>query len=283
MKRCLIIAPITSEPKLPKLPNEVQELTNILGEIYSVKILQDPVSRSTLQNLLNTRDLFELVMVGAHADQSGIVLSQNEIISASEFGNFLLEIGARQVVLNACATSIHALTIQQIIPDVDIIASIGPTIDDGVAWASALYFARALVRLGDFKEAYFQVMASTPYRLFPSRKSSQMSTRNEIDVQALAQSVEALTRALQGDQFSKTSGLIEMMRSHQIQLQKYIESDEEVKKQTNDRLTRLEDAFQNNRFIAFSPASAIAFVVIMGLVSWLISWIVVNAVIQIGG
>lgn len=234
--RCLLIV----ASSLPQVPSEAQEVSNLLTQSgHSTHLLQSSLTSLELFRSLD-HGPFDLVWIASHSGEKGFEIG-NQTLSPEELGRFLLEARCRDLILNSCFSALHVDAIQRY-ASVNIVATVRPDLDDVVAWSSALYLTRALIRTNDLWLAYSETMSSgsSIYRWFPRivRLDDQMNDNSRID--RLERSVEQMINALKGDPFTKSLGLIEAMTSLQLEIGAYIKADASWKRDTESRIEELE-------------------------------------------
>lgn len=287
-KTCLLVATISSN--LKKLPSEVQELANVLSSAGNkIIILQSPVTRLEIYRALSNGRI-DIVWFGAHSSEEGWVLDGGEEIKASEFAWFIKLCGATDVILNSCYSVRFVETLRDTANVVATISDRG--VDDGEAWSTALYFGRALVVNEDVQSAYDNVISGigTQYQFFASRKkvmtmsAAKQQTDESVNVRELSRSVEQLTRALQGDSFANTPGLIKMMERSQsmmeesqrmieqtqAQLNKYIETEKELHQHVIKRVDTIEQIVVTGRYLTISLPQALVTIAIIVIFTLLV-------------
>jgi len=176
----------------------------------------------------------ELVWVAGHATRDGFSFGP-ESISTTELGLFLSQAGTVNLVLNTCFGSEQVLTLQRY-ANVNIIASIDNNLEDTKAWSSGIYLIRKFASTRDLRTAFNDTLGSglDTFRWYPAlRLDEHMAENNRVErlestVNNLTKTVERLVRALQGDEFSRQQGLIELINK------------------LEDRLDRLEKEYPSN-------------------------------------
>lgn len=227
---------------LPKMPSEAQEVVNILDQDgYRVQLLQTNVTSLELYRTLQ-RGPFNLVWVACHSGETGFLFGST-LITPLELGQFLKEANAENLVLNSCFSADHVTTIQSVC-DLNVVATINPTIDDGIAWSSALYLASALARTGDLERAYQQVLTGkdSQYRWFPAVHSKKGIMVNDQDttINRIERNLERLTRLMYGDTMLHAPGLFELVSTLQTSVKEYIANNVKWKSDTEQRIKGLE-------------------------------------------
>ena len=259
---CLVLA--SSETNTMR--SEVQELVNILsGAKFVVKILNVNVSSLELYRSIGSEPI-DLVWVTSHAGPQGFLFGAI-CISAEELGLFLAQVKSRDVVLNACHTEEHVVTIQRE-ANTNILATIKPSIIDETAWLYALYLAREFSKTGVLEEAYLEVIsnANSEYRWFPAPRRklgrSGMSEQKDAGMEELRNSirqiegtVSKLVVALQGDPWTGQDGLIDLSK----ELKREIEH-------TKNKLESVEKQISANKLVV-DREGLIAIVIIFLLLS----------------
>ncbi len=239
-----VLAPLGAD--LQSLPSEAQELVNLLsGAGYRVHLMQEPATELELYRALD-KGPFSLVWMGAHSSAEGFMLDKG-VLTPDALGRFLAEAQARDLVLNSCFSAGHVDAIQRY-TTTNIVATIKPEgIEDREAWRTALYLGRALARTKSLHAAYLQVSAGgmTQYRWFPAVQAvgwgqQTMSDRSDARMERIEETTERLVRALQGDPFSRSPGLIETIQSLQNEMSAYIRADAEWKRQTEENIRALQ-------------------------------------------
>lgn len=240
MENILVIS--TIELKLGG--SEAQELVNILsGSGRRVNLFQ--AMHSSLELYRSLRDSpYELVWIASHSGPEGFKLEE-EILKPSELGLFLQEAKTSDLVLNSCFSVTHVQQIQQS-SNTNILATIDPEgIEDEDAWTSAIYLARSIARTGDLYKSYSEMLVgnSSQYRWFPApRPKVQNVPESQLEnrLRRMEDSVGDLVRTLQGDQFSRQKGLLQAAEDFQVEMKSYIRSDQDWKRQTEERIKRIE-------------------------------------------
>jgi len=203
--------------------SEVQELVNILsGAKFTVRILNVNVSSLELYRSIGTEPI-DIVWVTSHAGPQGFLFG-SIYITAEELGLFLNQVNSKDVILNACHTEEHVVTIQRK-ANTNILATIKPSIDDETAWLYALYLAREFSKTGVLEEAYLEVIsnANSEYRWFPAPRRklgrSGMTEQKDAGMEELRDSitkiegtVTKLVVALQGDSWTGQQGLLDLSK-----------------------------------------------------------------------
>lgn len=257
MNACFVLAPI--RPDLPTLPSEAQELVNILSAAgWRVQLMQEPATRLELWRALD-KGPFSLGWVGTHSGSDGFALSR-ELLPPDLLGNFALEVGCVDLVLNSCFSAEHVDAIQAKATHTNIVATIRPEgIPDQEAWSEALYLARRLVKTGSLRTA--QLQAGPQYRWFPARSAPGVESKmNENEtLKRIEATTDRLVRALQGDEFSRQPGLIASMQSLQNDMRDYIKADAEWKRNTEQRIEAIEKIQAEGRTVTVQWRGAIAF------------------------
>jgi hypothetical protein len=233
---------------LVTLPSEAQEVVNVLSAAgWRVQLIQEPATRLELWRTLD-KGPFALGWVGTHSGKAGFALAK-EILSPDLFGNFIDESGCADLVLNSCFSAEHVRTIQAKAKRCSIVATIDPAgIDDQTAWSSALFLVRRFARNGDMQEA---VDKEEQYRYFPARGGAM---DNEA-LRRLEATTDRLVRALQGEEFSRTPGLIASMQSLQNEMREYVRADAEWKRKTEARIETIEEIQAQGRIVTMQGRS----------------------------
>lgn len=247
MKSCLML----TSNDLPNTPSEAQEIINILDrDSYKVHLLQSNVSSLELYRTLE-RGPFTLVWVACHSGEAGFQFG-GTIIAPNELGQFLEEAQAENLVLNSCFSAQHVNIIQEIC-NVNVVATINPTVDDSVAWSSALYLASALRRTGSLYEAYRSILSGkgSQYRWFPALRSRKgvMVNDAEPNLQKLEKTLERIAHIMYGDQILHAPGLIQVVDELRNAIKEHIESDEKWKRETEVRMRILEASSPGNTIV----------------------------------
>ncbi len=210
---CLILSSADS----PQILSELQEVSNQLSKAdMRVILLTAKVSALELYRVLEKAATIELVWVAGHATREGFSFGE-ESISTTELGLFLSQAGTVNLVLNTCFGA-NQVTVLQRYANVNIIASIENNIEDTKAWASGIYLIRRFADTKDLRTAFNETLGSGfgDFRWYPAlRLNGKMTDNNRVErleatVTTLNQTVERLVRALQGDEFSRQQGLIEL-------------------------------------------------------------------------
>lgn len=238
MKSCLIL----TSTDTATMPSEAQEVVNLLTKNqYTVQLLQSNVTSLELYRTLQ-RGPYPLVWVAAHSGEAGFVFAST-LITPTELGQFLEEAQAQDLILNSCYSAEHVTTIQQIC-NANIIATIKPDVEDKIAWSSALYLAAALVRTGNLREAYQTILtgSGSVYRFFPALKSNKRTMIPDEDrIGKLEKALEQVSRIVYGDPYLHAPGVIDALDSLREIVKKRIESDDQWKRDTENRIKANED------------------------------------------
>lgn len=244
MKSAFILAPL--RPDLPSLPSEAQEVVNVLSAAgWVVTLMQEPVTRLELWRMFD-RAQYALGWVGTHSGADGWALS-NEILPPDVLGNFVQLGGVTDLVLNSCFSAQHVRTIQARAQTCNVVATIDPGgIDDRAAWSAALFLVRRFVRSGDLRQA---IDKEEQYRWFPAPALGVGGAMDNEALRRLEATTERLVRALQGDEFSRTPGLIAAMQALQNEMRDYVRSDAEWKRKTEERIEAIEERQEQGRVV----------------------------------
>lgn len=262
-KTYLIVA--TAKSNLPKITSEAQSLVNVLTKAGNRVILaQNPVTRQELFNLVKSLEQIDVIWIGAHSTPDGWMIDDG-VFTARELLWLAKSVNASDIILNTCYSVQFVDTLKNTANVVATIDKDGVSDDD--AWSIALYFGNALVQYDSVQAAYDNVVSGsgTQYQFFPKRIVSDRLVGkmqdNELQVAELADVVEKLTRALQGDPFSKTPGLIETMQANQRELQNFIEFSAKSHREISARLDYVETRLGGANYLVLSLPSALAIVV----------------------
>jgi hypothetical protein len=248
---------------LPDAATEIQEVANTLGAAgHAVHLAA--ATRAGLRTALAASP-FDLVWFAGHASAAGLALDDG-VWSAVECGRWLAAVRAWSLVLNACFSAEHVVVIQQI-ADVDVVATIAPAgVEDAAAGDSALFLARALVESDNLAEATRRASANgqLQYRFFPCGDAMAQSTRPD----QAHEDVAALVRAIKGDPFTGTPGLIATVASLVGSVGALTQSIESHRSATDARLRALED--YHERRVALSPRAMVLAALMFALIFVLI-------------
>lgn len=262
-----VLIPLRAD--LPALPSEAQEVVNILSAAgWRVQLLQDSATRLELWRAMD-KGPYSLGWVGTHSGAAGFALA-NEILPPDMFGHFIREAGCTDLVLNSCFSAEHVDAIQQRAPGCNILATIRPDgIDDREAWSAALYLVRRFVKSGDLREALGQG-GTSQYRWFPAPSLGVDRAMDNEALRRLEATTERLVRALQGDEFSRSPGLIASMQALRDDMRDYIKADAEWKRKTEERIEAIEEIQAQGRTVTMQGSAIIV---------WLTSVAVLIAVV----
>ncbi len=246
MASAIVVAPVRAG--LDTLPSEAQEVVNVLSAAgWRVRLVQQPVTKLELFRAADEGE-YELGWLGAHSGKDGFALD-SEVVSPLEIGSFFAAAGCRDVVLNSCFSAEHVDAIQQVAPTCNIVATIRPEgIADQEAWSAALYLVRRFVRVGSLREAQRQG-GTGQYRWFPAPSPGMSRAMDNEALRRLEMTTERLVRALQGDEFSRSPGLIASMLSLQDEMRAYVRADQEWKRKTEERIEAVEEIQAQGRTV----------------------------------
>lgn len=236
MRVCLIV-PLAAD--LAALPGELQDVVNVFSGAGHQVHLAEP-SREGLRAALRAslpKAPFDLVWFAGHGAADGLLLADGPI-SPVEVGRWLAAVDASALVANACYSAQHVAIIQSVAP-VDVVATLGPAGDDEAA-ATALYLARELVGSGDLAAATRAASANgqLAYRFFPRVTEAGAAMRAD----TTHEDVAALIRALRGDEFTGSPGLIATVTTLSANVAALAKSIEAYRADTDVRLEALERA-----------------------------------------
>lgn len=266
MKICFIA---DQDGNLAAVQDELQDVINTFsGAGHTVHVAD--ANRADIRAALLAGP-FDLAWFAGHSSADGFVLSDGTWTPA-EVGRWLLATRTWSFVANACFSVEHVLAIQRV-ADVDVVATISPAgVDDGEAASTALYLARALVETNDLQAATRRASANgqLQYRYFSVNGREQM--REQMRDGYTSEDVAALVRALKGDPFTGTAGLISTVSTLANNVQTLTQTIEAYRRETDIRLSALESS--NNRYISATPhaivLTSVTTVTIMLLAFWLI-------------
>lgn len=230
------------------VPAEVGDVANTFSAAGWMVHIAD-ASRRGLRDALEDGP-FDLAWFAGHGDGEGLALADG-VWRPAECGRWLVAVRAWMFVANACFSAEHVVRIQQI-ANVDMVATIAPSgVEDGEAVDAALFLARALVESSDLAAATRQASAAgqLQYRFFPCGDSMAQSMRAG-DGQA-QDDVAALVRAIRGDTFTGTPGLIATVATLVTTVQALTASIDGYRAATDARLAALEQ--QREQRVAMSP------------------------------
>jgi hypothetical protein len=230
------------------VPTEISDVANTFSAAGWTVHIAD-ASRRGLRAALDDGP-YDLAWFAGHAGEDGFALS-DAVWRPAECGRWLLAVRAWMLVANACFSAEHVLRIQQV-ANVDVVATIVPSgVEDGDAAETALFLARALVESSNLATATHQASAAgqLQYRFFPGDSMTQ-SGRATGDGQA-QDDVAALVRAIRGDPFTGSPGLIATVATLVITVQALTASIDGYRSATDLRLAALER--QREQRVAMSP------------------------------
>lgn len=231
------------------VPAEISAVTNTFSAAGWMVHIAD-ASRRGLRDALGDGP-FDLAWFAGHAGEDGFALADG-VWPPAECGRWLLAVRARMLVANTCFSAEHVLRIQQI-ANVDVVATIRPTgVEDGDAQETALFLARALVESSDLAAATRQASANgqLQYRFFPGGADSMAQSMRASDGQA-QDDVAALVRAIKGDPFTGSPGLIATVATLVATVQALTASIDGYRATTDARLAALEQ--QREQRLVISP------------------------------
>lgn len=269
MRICLI-APMTSDLAIPA---EVQDVANTFSEAgHTVRIAA--AARQGLREAMYA-GTFQLVWFAGHSGAEGFALADG-IWRPVECGRWLVAVGAWSLVVNACFSAEHVMTIQQI-ADVDIVATIAPAgVEDTVAAETALYLARAFVETNSLAQATQRASAGgqLQYRYFPSGRMTQ-GTQRAAEEQA-HQDVAALVKVFRGDPITGTPGLVATLNALASKLDTLATAFDAYRASTEARLDALEKAQRTGGQVQMSPRMASLLMILSVMMIVLMFWILVR-------
>lgn len=252
---------------LGSVKDELQDVVNTFGAAGHTVHVAD-ANRADIRAALLAGP-FDLAWFAGHSNADGFVLSDGTW-SPAEVGRWLTATRAWSFVANACFSVEHVLAIQRV-AEVDVVATIAPSgVDDSEAASTALYLARALVETNDLQAATRRASANgqLQYRYFSVGRQMREQMRNDGYTN---EDVAALVRALKGDPFTGTAGLISTVSTLANNVQTLTQTIEAYRRETDIRLSALESS--NNRYISATPhaivLTSVTTVTIMLLAFWL--------------
>lgn len=217
---------------LDKVAAEVQAIVNTDG--LDVTLLQSGLTLASLIEFDWTG--YKVIWFAAHGDDQGIRIGA-DMLDVATITPLLQESSAELVFINTCSSERLG---EQIYAEcqIPVICTVAEA-DDILAYATGRRFARALVRCeGDYLRAFelSRPGGNRLYRYIPNmyalnrgRKMAQQPPQPELKDQ-----VEALVRALTGDRFSGSPGLVAELASLRKELREYIVKNEEEKSEFRD-------------------------------------------------
>lgn len=245
MIRILLIA---QPDGLEKVSAEVQAIVNTQG--LDVTLLQSGV---TLAFLLDFNWAgYQVVWFAAHGDEEGIQIGK-ETLDIDTLASLLLQDETGLLFINTCSSERIAEQIYAAC-NIPVICTIAPT-EDTAAYVVGRRFARALARSnGNYRRAYeLSVGGNRNYRYIPNVYAGRVRGGKMGQGQDLESQVEALVRALTGDKFTASPGLIAELAILRRELGEYIKHNEEWKAGIESMLAKS----QQFRPLQLTPLSAI--------------------------
>ena len=265
MPRAIVVA----AGDLDDLPAEVSTVANTLSSAgWTVRLcVGGDATRAGLLAAAGEGDC-ALAWFGVHSDADGFALTDG-VYSPSQLGVWLRNVSARECVLNSCYSVEHVDAIQRA-ADVDIACTIAPGgVEDGEAWAWAVYAVRAYVINGyDLRAAVGQAsgMGALQYRYIPCGGLSLRGRVGRMPPDRIEEQLSSLLRAVRGDSENGVPGLAQQMRDLQAMLL-VMQNEQRAWRDSVD--TRLR-ALEGSRPVAVSARSALfvtlVTVIIMALI-----------------
>ena len=268
MPRAVVVA----AGALDSLPAEVQDVANILSAAgWTVRLcFGDDATRAGLTRAAG-EGFAELAWLGTHANAAGFGLADG-VLSATDLGMWLAQIGAQECVLNACYSIEHVTAIQRVAP-VGVACTIDATgVDDRLAWTMGVAIARARVRTGDMTRAVAEATGNgaVGYRYIPyaGRGAGSGGRMSNEDQDLLRQ----LVTAIKGDGMTGL-GLIAQWRQLAGSLDVFM-AEERTARQEQEHLNQEYDArlraLENAKPVAMTERSAYIAVVTVAVVAVLL-------------
>lgn len=231
MPNCLVLTGLQGQ-----MPAEGEEVINLLSaNDYKIRRL----TMYTPLELYRAMDggPFDIVWVGCHSSEQGFLIGNN-VLSPTELGLFLRETHCQDTFLNSCFSAQFVDTIQKYATGTAVLATIQPAIPDDQAWVYALYFCKAFVRTKSLEKAYNEVLSGgrTYYYWFPARDKDLDSGE-----QAMPDTLSQLTRAIKGDPFTGTPGILETLKQIQLAVETQARAQQTFQTTMETRLGDMEE------------------------------------------
>lgn len=212
-------AVIVAAGDLDSLPDEVQTVANELSEAgWQVRLcLRDDATRAGLVRAAGEGPV-ELAWLALHSTAAGFGLNDG-VWPAAELGVWLCNVGARDVVANACYGVQHVYDIQRAAP-VNVATTIDPAgVGDALAAAVGVYLVRSYIISGDLGAAVRQAsgMGAVGYRFFPAGGRGTEGGRR-MPTDEIREQLQILVRAIQGETGTGAVGLLARVNELSAQL-----------------------------------------------------------------
>ena len=247
MSRAVIVA----AGALDSLPAEVQIVANELSEAgWTVRLcLGDDATRAGLLRAAG-EGAVDLAWLALHSTAAGFGLNDGPL-PAADMGIWLGNIGAPDVVINACYGVQHVADIQRAADGAAVATTIDPAgVDDNVAGQVGVYLVRSYIISRDLQAAVRQAsgFGSVQYRFFPAG-GRWAEGRRRMPVDRVEEQLALLVRALQGEPGSGTVGLLTRVSELSAQLAVLANEQRQWRQDVERRL----DLIERDRYIQVSP------------------------------
>ena len=248
-------AVIVAAGDLANLPAEVQTVANELSEAgWQVRLcLGDDATRAGLLRAAG-EGAAQLVWLALHSTAAGFGLNDG-VWPAAELGVWLCNIGASDVVANACYGVQHVYDIQRAAP-VNVATTIDPAgVGDALAAQVGVYLVRSYIISGDLGAAVRQAsgFGSVQYRFFPAGGRG-VAGGGRMPADEIREQLQLLVRAIQGEPGSGTAGLLARVNDLSVQLATLTNEQRQWRQDVERRL----DLIERDRYIQVSPRLMVA-------------------------
>lgn len=230
---------------LAALPDEVQTVDNELsGAGWQVRLcLGDDATRAGLLRVAG-EGAVRLVWLALHSTAAGFVLNDG-VWPAAELGVWLCNVGARDVVANACYGVQHVYDIQRAAA-VDVATTIDPAgVGDALAGQVGVYLVRSYIISGDLGAAVRQAsgMGAVGYRFFPAGGRGSEGGR-AMPADEIRDQLALLLRAIRGEPENGYVGLVARVNEMQTQLRTLVDEQRSSREDLEREITLIKQQMQ---------------------------------------
>lgn len=167
MVRVLLVAPYMEN--LAGVAQEIFAIERMPG--LAVERLAPDAQRRELLHALQRRE-HDVLWLATHGDETGIALSDTDVLSAEDLIGLVRGAGLFGLVLNSCSSA----QIAEMVHDatgVDVVCTVAD-VPDLAAWQAGVLFARYLGESGNFRTAFDLARpgGSTQFRYVPEYRES---------------------------------------------------------------------------------------------------------------